>query len=262
MKMLRLVLFSFLIFVLPGNAEEMAAAAVAATSSIAAPDFVAYGMSVLPPDWQRIITAFLMFVGAARLAFKPITIAAHKFVASTATAEDDAVLARIEASRFWRVALFVLDYFASVKLPASAGAGAARDSFKVELQTRERVSPGPTDHPGATAAAMFTMAAGLAALLGIAVLATGCASNSQRQYDRSFGADGKLQREIETRVSARTVFDAKSELANFKASQTDKTQSIAIGRNAAEASSTNASSTLKDLIRLYLALQGVPVPAP
>lgn len=87
------------------------------------------------------------------------------------------------------------------------------------------------------------------ALLTVASFA-GCARFSTRQVDTTIGADGKPSREIVTRASAFTLWDSKSQLANWKASQTDKTQSASVGALNMEASSTtNIAAIVEAVVR-------------
>lgn len=78
------------------------------------------------------------------------------------------------------------------------------------------------------------------ALLAIplAVVMAGCSSFSTTQTDTSYDK-GLPLRTITTKAKARTFFDAKSALTNFKANQTDKTQSAFVGGLNQEASGTN-----------------------
>ncbi len=57
-----------------------------------------------------------------------------------------------------------------------------------------------------------------------------------------------------TTARAVTFFDSKSELSKFKALQTDKTQSAAVGSLSQEASGTNAVALLKAMAELAAAL--------
>lgn len=68
---------------------------------------------------------------------------------------------------------------------------------------------------------------------------TGCSSFSTTQTDVSYDK-GLPLRSVTTKAKARTFFDAKSALTNFKASQTDKTQSAFVGGLNQEATGTNA----------------------
>lgn len=79
------------------------------------------------------------------------------------------------------------------------------------------------------------------------LLIAGCARFSTTQTDVSY-EEGNKVRTITTRVKASTLFDAKSKLTSFKASQTDKTQSAAVGGLSTESSGTNAIKAL-ELIR-------------
>lgn len=66
-------------------------------------------------------------------------------------------------------------------------------------------------------------------LLAFISLMTGCANFHTTQTDLSYDPETKQERKIITKVSATTFLTAKSDLAKFKASQTDKTQSAAVG---------------------------------
>jgi hypothetical protein len=70
--------------------------------------------------------------------------------------------------------------------------------------------------------------AGLVLLVPL-ILIPGCARFSTQQTDTSYATNGIPQRAITTKATAYTVFSATSELAKFKASQTDKTQSATVG---------------------------------
>lgn len=80
------------------------------------------------------------------------------------------------------------------------------------------------------------------ALLSIpmALVLAGCSSFSTTQTDVSFNDKGLPLRSITTKAKARTFFDAKSALTNFKANQTDRTQGASVGSLNQEASGTNA----------------------
>jgi len=60
------------------------------------------------------------------------------------------------------------------------------------------------------------------------------------QTDRSYlDCQGNEVREIETRVKATTFFESRSALAQFKAIQTDRSQSASVGSLTQEATATN-----------------------
>jgi hypothetical protein len=77
------------------------------------------------------------------------------------------------------------------------------------------------------------------ALSIIALCLCGCARFTTTQTDVSY-ENGIKVREITTRASAVTLIESKSALANFKANQTDKTQSASVGQLDQEANATNA----------------------
>lgn len=85
----------------------------------------------------------------------------------------------------------------------------------------------------------------------ILALLTGCAQFSTQQRDIRKATDGQVT-EITTTVSARTFGTSKSTLANFKATQTDKSQGANVGNLAQESSGTNAV-VLIDLLSKALA---------
>lgn len=84
-------------------------------------------------------------------------------------------------------------------------------------------------------------------------LASGCARFSTTQTDLSY-EEGKPSRKITTRVKASTFWEAKSSLASFAASQTDKTQSAKVGALSSESNSTNAVKALEHLEGIVKAL--------
>lgn len=78
-------------------------------------------------------------------------------------------------------------------------------------------------------------------LLGfIAIGLSGCASFTTTQTDvSSYDNEGRTTRTITTKATATTLFESKSALANFKASQTDKTQAASVGSLNQESNATN-----------------------
>lgn len=86
---------------------------------------------LLPADWKPAIMYALAWVGALRMLVKPlgnwlkglITSAAERASLSL-DREDDTVIEHILRARSYRLFAFLLDLFASVKLPA------AEDLFK------------------------------------------------------------------------------------------------------------------------------------
>ena len=55
-------------------------------------------------------------VGALRLVMKPIMGAARAYVLTTPSPKDDAVLDKVEAHKAYKVAMYLLDYIASIKV--------------------------------------------------------------------------------------------------------------------------------------------------
>lgn len=76
-----------------------------------------------------------------------------------------------------------------------------------------------------------------------------CARFTTRQTDIStVSTNGIPTRTITTEATARTFFDAKSQLTNFKATQTDKTQGASVGSLNQESSGSNAVQVLKIIV--------------
>ncbi len=83
------------------------------------------------------------------------------------------------------------------------------------------------------------------------LLNTGCARFGTWQTDYSYDAEtGNLIRQNTTKVKATTFFEAKSELSKFKALQTDKSQSTAVGSLGQESSSTNLTALVEKAIEV------------
>lgn len=83
-----------------------------------------------------------------------------------------------------------------------------------------------------------------------AVLMTGCARFGTTQTDESYDTETgtKRVRTITTRASAYTLFSARSSLAKWKASQTDKTQGATVGDLNQESSATNETATIERIV--------------
>jgi len=93
----------------------------------------------------------------------------------------------------------------------------------------------------------------LIALIAVATL-TGCSHFTTTQKDLNYEA-GQPIRQITTKASAYTFFESKSALANFKASQTDKTQGASVGSLNQESGGTNTAVTVNALVNLLNAVK-------
>lgn len=91
------------------------------------------------------------------------------------------------------------------------------------------------------------------ALLSIIALA-GCAHFQTSQTDTTTDKSGVTASRT-TRASATTFFDAKSDLAKFHASQSEKTQSASVGTLGQESSSTNVVQGLTKVVEIINALK-------
>lgn len=83
-------------------------------------------------------------------------------------------------------------------------------------------------------------------LLPILLILTGCASFKTKQVDERKLPDGSYTK-VSTYASSRTLFTSKSDLANFKASQTEGQQSATVGTLGQSSSGTNAVRALEAL---------------
>lgn len=90
------------------------------------------------------------------------------------------------------------------------------------------------------------------------VLLAGCARFSTSQTDKTLASDGKPAKQTITKSSAFTLFTSKSQLANFKALQTDKTQSTSVGALTQESSGTNAVAALQAIGEILKTLRPAP----
>jgi len=82
-----------------------------------------------------------------------------------------------------------------------------------------------------------------------------CARFSTTQTDYSYDpTTGAKIRQITTKASAKTFFEAKSSLTTWKATQTDKTQGATVGGLEQASTGTNTVNLLKALAELVGAL--------
>lgn len=86
-------------------------------------------------------------------------------------------------------------------------------------------------------------------VLGILALLvfTGCARFVTSQSDTSY-ENGLPLRTVTTKAKALTFWESRSALANFKATQTDKTQSASVGALNQETTSSNAVALAERVI--------------
>lgn len=76
-------------------------------------DFIA-----LVAKYPQAIMVFTV-VGVLRAIFKPIMGVLESYVKATPSADDDAWLEKVKASKAYSVVAWVLDYTASIKLPVN-----------------------------------------------------------------------------------------------------------------------------------------------
>lgn len=56
-------------------------------------------------------------IGVLRLVFKPVMSAARSIVEATPSQKDNEFLDKLEASKIYKAVAYVVDWFASIKLP-------------------------------------------------------------------------------------------------------------------------------------------------
>ena len=82
----------------------------------------------------------------------------------------------------------------------------------------------------------------------VACLASsGCSTFSTTQTDERINEQTGEKTKVTTKAKARTFWDSKSQLANFKASQTEKTQGASVGSLSQESSGTNTVKALEHI---------------
>lgn len=86
------------------------AAALDTAGAVAQPFIVSFAQS---HPW---LLTVLAAIATMRLVFKPLMSAAHVFVKSTPSTSDDALLDKVEHSRAFKVAAWLLDYLGSIKV--------------------------------------------------------------------------------------------------------------------------------------------------
>jgi len=88
------------------------------------------------------------------------------------------------------------------------------------------------------------------ATIWLAIFCLGCSTFVTTQLDERFNPTTGEKTTIRTRVAAKTFWEAQAALANFKASQTEKTQGATVGSLNQEANSTNAIRAIDALERI------------
>lgn len=95
-----------------------------------------------------------------------------------------------------------------------------------------------------------TITIAIAAIL----LLPGCARFSTKQSDTSYDTNGNPARAVTTKASAWTLLSAKSDLASFKANQTDKSQSATVG-SLSQQGGTNVVAVLESISKIVQAVK-------
>jgi hypothetical protein len=80
------------------------------------------------------------------------------------------------------------------------------------------------------------------------VILMGCAHFSTTQTDERTNQLTGETTKVTTRAASTTFFDSSSSLSQFKASQTEKTQTATVGSLTQEASGTNAANLINGIV--------------
>jgi hypothetical protein len=91
-------------------------------------------------------------------------------------------------------------------------------------------------------------------LLLVGILFTGCAKFRTVQFDNRYNEDGSLRGEIVTKATAYTLFSSR-QLANWKASQTEKSQGASVGVE--QQGATNSVAVLNAIAEILKATGGL-----
>ena len=151
------------------------------------------------------------------------------------------LLDRLSENSTWRGITLLLTAIGITLDPDQAAAiTAAGLAIVGAINVLRKAKPPTQDQPPVTNYRNLLMLLMLAPL----VLATGCARFGTKQMDLSYGDNGQPQRKITTHASAYTFFSAKSSLATWKASQTDKTQGATVGQLDQNGGQTNQLSDI------------------
>jgi hypothetical protein len=88
-----------------------------------------------------------------------------------------------------------------------------------------------------------------ALLLLLVLSSAGCSRFKTTQTDLSYDPATGQRREIKTTATAGTFIAGKSALANWKASQTDKTQGASVGSLSQESDATESLKALAEILK-------------
>lgn len=171
------------------------------------------------------VASLLILIGSLRLLFKPIMSLVRSRIAATPTTEDDAQLQRVMSSWWYQALAWTLDFVASIKIAPPIQQPASR-------------STAPSMEGVVRSLALFCVP-----LLAVSVMA-GCARFKTTQVDERKNPNGESTT-ISTTVSASTLWTSRSQLANFKAAQTEKSQGASVGSLSQESSGTNTVRALE-----------------
>lgn len=113
-------------------AAENPAAAAMTTAALDTAGAVAQPLIVDLAQQHPWLISALAVIASLRLVFKPIMSALALYVRSTPSTADDALLDRVEHSRAYRIAAWLLDYLGSIKVGPQRSAPPPAGSAHVE----------------------------------------------------------------------------------------------------------------------------------
>jgi hypothetical protein len=171
------------------------------------------------------VATLLLLMGGLRLVCKPVMSLVRARVAATPSTDDDAQLQRVMSSWWYQSIAWSLDFLASIKISPAIHVPTSR-------------STAPSMEGLVRSLALFCVP-----VLAVSVMA-GCARFKTTQIDERKAPNGESTT-ISTHVSASTLWTSRSQLANFKASQTEKSQGASVGSLSQESSGTNTVRALE-----------------
>lgn len=171
------------------------------------------------------VASLLLLIGSLRLICKPIMSLVRSRIAATPTTDDDAQLQRVMSSWWYQALAWTLDFVASIKIVPAVQVTVSR-------------STAPSMEGVVRSLALFCVP-----VLAVSVMA-GCARFKTTQVDERRAPNGESTK-ISTTVAASTLWTSRSQLANFKASQTEKSQGASVGSLSQESSGTNTVRALE-----------------
>jgi hypothetical protein len=81
------------------------------------------------------------------------------------------------------------------------------------------------------------------------LLLSGCARFHTAQIKQELGPQGNVTSQVTTKATAYTFFTSKSQLTNWKATQTEKSQGASVGQLVQESNTTNEMAVIQAVVQ-------------